>query len=162
MANLRKNTINKIFVDLDDVLCDFEGAYYRSFGRWWKDIPIVSERWDNINYTPGFFANLPYRENVSACATFWARIRYAAPNVKILTATGVNYKEVTVQKKSWCWRMLGIDPDDVIAVEHRTEKARYSAPDALLIDDNTDNCREWREAGGHVTVSMVRDWRYRG
>ncbi|MGL5397206.1 MAG: 5' nucleotidase, NT5C type [Shewanella sp.] len=97
---------------------------------------------------PDFFYSLtPYLEmkevllSVERTGLPWA----------ILTAGAQEHPdhEIVVQtKKLWFEVHFGVPRDKVIVTRNSKEKKQYAGLGKMLIDDYSDNCRDWAEHGG--------------
>jgi FMN phosphatase YigB (HAD superfamily) len=150
-----------IYSDLDGVLVDFLGSakkflpkvgfdpsnndeeeyftnpkIHHEFG---KAIARYQEKygytfWEHLLPTPG-------------AHELWNYIRNK--NVQILTAVGDPQHHAARQKTEWVKRYLG-SKVKINFVPHAKDKARYAAPDRVLIDDQLKAVIPFREAGGHA------------
>lgn len=146
--------IEKIYIDLDGVLADFEEGVYR---RTLQVNLIDHNSWrKEVFNDPEFFKQLePFwyaEELIDYCQSI-------AP-VEILTATGDTNPELSiVGKRVWCQEHIpeGIP---INIVQDSKSKAAYATTNSVLIDDNKIKCLlPWIGAGGlsihHVTASVT-------
>ena len=135
-----------VYVDLDGVMTDFYRGYKQVFGVEWLDIPISTDRWKNINNTPGYFENLPLKDDALELWDFIDTI----PNihVRILTSTGWNEERNGKEKRAWCLKNLGVHGHNVITVTNINKKHEHAHKEGILIDDHEEAIDLWIEAGG--------------
>ena len=142
----------KLFLDMDGVLTDFTGAceklgehmtfwYSADKERFWKRITAAG---------PGFWAEMPWMAGGKELHSFLKNsgfsptILSALPNPDRKAALAYARKG----KITWLRRELGTPYAEEAILCFRPEKALHSGVSRVLIDDNSDNIREWEEAGG--------------
>lgn len=143
-AALLESFITSVAFDMDGVIGDFAGAVQRRFG--WPVAP--PETW-NFHHAYGvgdaelfdsldedFWAGLPV---LAPGMLVYHRLRYL-PHFFLTTPNGVGCE---AGKRRWLEREVG--PHSVVFTR---DKHWCAAPGRLLIDDNAENCRAWRERGG--------------
>lgn len=140
--------VTKLYLDMDGVLCSFEGRYTELFGEspssararknfssnWIKF--IEGENFATLDWNPGGQELLAYVRTI--------------PNIEIemLTSSGgtKHHEEVTIQKTQWlCER--GID-FKINTVPGRKLKAAYANATTVLVDDTPDVIESFSGAGG--------------
>ena len=134
----------EIYCDLDEVLVDFmrgaDAAVGGSFVKADKD-----ERWNAINQTKGFWANLGWKPNAKRLHDFI--IRY---NPHVLSAYAGRDPTSRVGKMKWLKKNAGFKRAKIHLVK-RSQKQDYATTDDkpnILIDDYDKNIREWEAKGG--------------
>ena len=134
----------EIYCDLDEVLVDFmrgaNAAVGGSFVKADKD-----ERWNAINQTKGFWANLGWKPNAKRLHDFI--IRY---NPHVLSAYTGRDPTSKVGKMKWLKKNTGFKRGNIHLVL-RSQKKDYATTDDkpnILIDDYDKNIREWEAKGG--------------
>lgn len=144
--------IKQIFLDMDGVLADFDSAKQKlqeeyALGRALEK----NEMWTIIHSEfPYWFYNLPVMADAVELYR-WAIEKVEIFNTAILTAVGrTNSMEVARQKTAWI--RFNLDHDATIIPCRRKHKKAWATPESLLIDDNEQNCLEFREAGGHAIL----------
>lgn len=145
--------MNRIFLDLDGVMADFDRAFPERFGVSHEGMP-KKEMWKYISSVPDFFATLPACEGAMDAWRSW--LVHLQPVV--LTSCGAShYQEIAVQKKRWVRENLG-EGVLVIPVSDGLDKSLlvHSSGD-ILIDDFGKNCDAWQLAGG-IAVKHEGDW----
>ena len=140
---LENNQKYLIYLDMDDVLCDFEGqfelltghhptVYKQKFGdkEFWRETGELG-----VNY----WATMPW---MSDGKKLWNFVK--GLNVKLLTAPpSTNSGDAKRGKLIWAKKNLGN-----IEVIFETNKYKYATPTSILIDDRPDNINKWKSAGG--------------
>ena len=134
----------EIYCDLDEVLVDFmRGANAAVGGDFVK--MDADERWNRINQTKGFWANLGWKPNAKRLHDFI--IRY---NPHVLSAHTGRDPTSKVGKMKWLNKNTSFKRANIHLVL-RSQKKSYATTDEkpnVLIDDYIKNIREWEAAGG--------------
>lgn len=133
----------RLFVDLDGVLADFDGAYARHFGvelnRNGEEPPDL---WRNIRTQPRFFADLPL---LRGALEMWRAFEPYSPTI----LSGANTEKFTAiidQKREWVVKHLGAHVP-LICCRSR-EKRKHGGPGDVLVDDWLKYRSLWLEMGG--------------
>jgi hypothetical protein len=137
--------IKKIYVDMDEVLTDFEKHYEHCFGRRWRTIIDTAERWKPLNENPNWYSKIPPREDARWLMEY---LRSLNIPLRILTSGGWNWVEVGAVKTRWCKDHFDIDASDVLVVQNGREKYKFAGPSYVLIDDMLQNIEPWTNMGG--------------
>ena len=134
----------EIYCDLDEVLVDFmrgaDAAVGGDFVKMDKD-----ERWNKVNQTKGFWANLGWKPNAKRLYDFI--IRY---NPHVLSAYPDRDPNARNGKMKWLKKNTGFKRGNIHLVL-RAQKKDYATTDDkpnVLIDDYDKNIREWEAKGG--------------
>jgi hypothetical protein len=134
----------EIYCDLDEVLVDFmRGANAAVGGDFVK--MDADERWNKINQTKGFWANLGWKPNAKRLHDFI--IKY---NPHVLSAYTGKDPTSKVGKMKWLKKNAGFKRANIHLVL-RSQKQSYATTDDkpnILIDDYIKNIREWEAKGG--------------
>jgi len=134
----------EIYCDLDEVLVDFmRGANAAVGGDFVK--MDADERWNKINQTKGFWANLGWRSNAKRLHDFI--IRY---NPHVLSAYTGRDPTSKVGKMKWLKKNANFKRGNIHLVL-RSQKKDYATTKGkpnILIDDYDKNIREWEAKGG--------------
>ncbi len=145
-----------VFLDLDGVMADFDGAFEPLFGF---DHRKVDDEvmWKAINDHGSYFRDLPPCPDALAFYILLTDIDEVEP--VILTACPVaDFANVAEQKRGWVREHLGADVPIVFSPGGKTKPLYMHRPGDILIDDFEANIRRWRKAGGvgiHHTGDFV-------
>ena len=134
----------EIYCDLDEVLVDFmrgaNAAVGGDFVKMDKD-----DRWNKVNQTKGFWANLGWKPNAKRLHSFI--IKY---NPHVLSAYTGRDPTSKVGKMKWLKKNANFKRGNIHLVL-RSQKKDYATTDEkpnILIDDYDKNIREWESKGG--------------
>lgn len=142
----------KLFLDMDGVLTDFTAACERLGGNmmflysndrelFWKKITSAGiEFWSEMSWMPGGQELHSFLRSSGLCPT----ILSALPGPERKKAL-FNAREGKIK---WLRKELGSSYAEAAILCYRPEKALQSGISRVLIDDNSENIREWKEAGG--------------
>ena len=159
--------IKKIFVDMEDVLVDFNDHYESCFGRRWNNIENVEDRWKPLNENPQWYATIPIKKDAVVLMNYlYNTFSRSSIPVKILTATGYKWVEVGVAKQEWVNKHLGVGMYDMLMVVHGKDKHHFAQDGSLLIDDMVRNVEPWINVGGlgivhksaEKTIAKIEQW----
>ena len=148
-----------VYCDMDGVLADFEGGFYKISGVSIENISDP-EMWAKIDAhgKSKFFAELEW---MSGGKELWQFIMNNFLKVKILSALGKSDKidkQTTRGKLMWIRHNIpSLQLDDIILVDNKHKKRHYSKPGDIIIDDTPVVIQEWIKKGGigilHRTAS---------
>jgi hypothetical protein len=139
--------IDKIYLDLDGVCCDFSKRYeelYDVTPKEANDQKMFGEYFDHFIHT-GQFASLDPMEDAD---TLLKGLDITGIPVTILSSTAYEkvHKEISYQKEFWL-SDNGIKYP-YIFVPGKRLKSQYANPNSILIDDTESNINDWNNAGG--------------
>ena len=144
LTEASKEDLPEIYCDLDEVLVDFmRGANAAVGGDFVK--MDKNERWNKLNQTKGFWANLNWKPNAKRLHDFI--IKY---NPHVLSAYTGRDPTSKVGKMKWLKKNADFKRGNIHLVL-RSQKKSYATTDEkpnVLIDDFDKNIREWQAAGG--------------
>ena len=159
----------KVYVDLDGVLADFEGAVEQRFGKPMRGM-AKGELWGRIKHyndqKEPWFYSLPKMPDADE---LWDFLTKNFENVEILTASGSTPKDAPGQKKAWSGDNLGYQYKANV-VGAAGEKAAFADENSVLIDDRSQAIDPFIKAGGigvlHTSAAntiaalkvMMEDW----
>ena len=156
LVEVSDEDLPEIYCDLDEVLVDFirgaDAVVGGDFVRYDR-----KERWNKINQTKGFWANLGWKPNAKRLHDFI--IRY---NPHVLSAyTGRDHTS-KVGKMKWVKKNTGFKRANIHLVLRAQKKSYAKTKEEkpnVLIDDYVRNIREWENNGGigilHTDVSKT-------
>ena len=140
-----KKDLPEIYCDLDEVLVDFirgaNAAVGGNFVKMDKD-----ERWNKVNQTKGFWANLNWKSNAKRLHDFI--IRY---NPHVLSAYTGRDPTSKVGKMKWLKKNTSFKRANIHLVLRSQKQSYAKTKDEkpnILIDDYIKNIREWEAKGG--------------
>lgn len=137
---------------MDGVLTDFTGAcekldddmmswYSNDRELFWKKITSAGTAfWSEMSWMPGGRELHGFLGSSGSCPT----ILSALPGPDRKKAL-INAREGKIK---WIRKELGASYAEAAILCYRPEKALQSGAARVLIDDNSENIREWEEAGG--------------
>lgn len=138
----------RIFLDLDGVMADFETHFRNLFG---KEPPsnggtTDDEMWKLIYDHSEFFTTMPLMEGAKQ---FYMKAYFEGFDFIILTAASkTHYPTVAVQKMQWVREHFG--PDMLCLPVYGSASKQFFMQNKgdILIDDYQKNCKRWEAAGG--------------
>ena len=144
LTEVSSEDLPEIYCDLDEVLVDFmrgaDAAVGGSFVKY-----DHKERWNKINQTKGFWANLGWKPGGKRLHDFIMRY-----NPHVLSAYSGRDPNSRDGKKKWLKRNTGFKRANINLVK-REQKQKFATTNDkpnILIDDYIKNIREWEAAGG--------------
>ncbi len=146
----------RLYIDLDGVLADFDGAFLETFGFDHRD-PSTSdaEMWAAIHSHGSYFRGLP---PCLGALEFFESVRHLDPH--ILTACPKSdYANVAYQKIGWVREHLGAGVTVLPSPGGQAKPLFMRAKGDILIDDFAKNCRAWSEHGG-VAIQHSGYWAF--
>ncbi|MDY0385973.1 MAG: hypothetical protein RBT65_02345 [Methanolobus sp.] len=149
-APVHSNTQYKIYLDMDNVITDFDNAcnsissgliklHSSDRDEFWKII-----RFQGITFWSEMSWKEDGRELVDYLLNYNTTILSAHPNPKRGSVAEFSKKG----KYDWLAREIGKDFADKAIICRRLDKKMYSFPDCILVDDNAENIENWEEGGG--------------
>lgn len=141
-----KSGYEKIFIDMDGVLSDFNKHFKNRHGVLPSEYEAENDSdlfWEAVYEEPRFFETMPIMSNAKKLWNFCQRL--AKGNVVILSSPSrVNSQLCVLQKRTWIDRHIGYDTPAIF----ESNKAKYAGSGRLLIDDTPKKIDAWRKAGG--------------
>ncbi len=141
-----------LYLDLDQTFADFDGGFKAFFGVYpWE---VTRERkWELVRSHGSFFSSLPM---LPGAREFFDKVRVLNPAV-LTGCPGSYYKESAGQKRLWSRTNLH---DDIpfLPVNGSINKHLFMhKPGDIILDDRSDVCRAWTEAGG-IAIHFQGDY----
>ncbi len=140
-----------VYVDMDGVICDFDGAFYAMTGISTDNVND-DEMWSQIaaHGKVRFFSEMPW---MSGGKELWSFVNDNFLQVKILTALGRSDAsdggQTSRGKRMWLRTNIpSMQDSDIIMVANRHKKKQYSKPGDIIIDDNQEVIQGWLKKGG--------------
>ena len=144
LTEVSNEDLPEIYCDLDEVLVDFMRGADATVGGIFVKMD-KDERWNKINQTKGFWANLDWKPGGKRLHNFI--IRY---NPHVLSAYPDLDPNSRNGKMKWLKKNAGFKRANIHLVL-RSQKQSYATTDEkpnVLIDDYIKNIREWESKGG--------------
>ena len=133
-----------LFIDLDGVLADFDGAYGRHFGALPdRTAALTPEFWPNIRRHGQFFRDLPPMPDMT---DLWVGALALHRRPVILSGVPPEVPDAADQKRAWIDAHLGADVPAIFCKSR--DKRRHGKPDDVLIDDWVKYRHLWERMGG--------------
>lgn len=139
-----------IFLDVDGVFADFDGAIQKYAKMKYTDNP--EKVWNILDKVPNLFANL---DILPGSKELFDDIFNCHSNVVMLTALPqLTNKLVTAPTDKEQWVSANLHSYiDTICVRNWSEKKKYChGLNYILIDDSARNVDEWRAKGGRAIL----------
>lgn len=141
-----------LYIDLDGVMADFDGAFPQVFGLDHRSL-ADDEMWGHINGHPSFFRDLP---PMFGALEFFRSVEHLNP--VILTACPKsNYPHVAAQKRAWVREHLSQTSLVLPVLGGRHKPLFMHQAGDILVDDFGKNCIAWSAAGG-VAIKHEGHW----
>jgi len=144
LTEVSNEDLPEIYCDLDEVLVDFMRGADATVGGIFVKMD-KDERWNKINQTKGFWANLDWKPGGKRLHNFI--IRY---NAHVLSAYANRDPASKTGKMKWLKKNASFKRGNIHLVL-RSQKKNYATTDDkpnILIDDYDKNIREWEAKGG--------------
>lgn len=142
--------IEKIYLDLDGVLCDFDLQFSKlnpenlAFKQYIEKYS-KTKAWKLIHAAEHeFWATMPWLPE-GKDLFHWIQNNFKKESIEILTAGATRYHGLVSGKTFWCRTELG---DYKINIVRGVEKQNFATPKTSLIDDMARNIDQFREKGG--------------
>ena len=144
LTKVSSEDLPEIYCDLDEVLVDFiqgaGAAIGGDFAKMDKD-----DRWNKINQTKGFWANLGWKPGGKKLYQFISRY-----NPHVLSAFSGRDPSSKNGKMKWLKKNTTFKSANINLVK-RVQKQKFATTDDkpnILIDDYIKNIKEWQNKGG--------------
>lgn len=143
--------IQKLFIDMDGVISDFEGSFSSLYGAETlknRDKKMWTNEWPNFILEKRGFESLPLWPGGEELIKFAKTLVLKGIEVEILTSSGGSkyHREVKEQKTAWLKKYgISFKPNVVPGRKHKKD---YAGPNIVLIDDTKDVIDSFNRAGG--------------
>jgi hypothetical protein len=147
--------MKKLYVDMDGVLCDFDGQCRKYFPdmsenetpREYSHKIGTNKFWKTIRETKGEFWSTmePLDENI---VEIWSRLNKLCPHIAILSSPDNPDPYCIEGKNIWLDKYFGPRQMRLFT----KEKHKYACSNSLLIDDFDKNTEPWKENKGHAIL----------
>jgi len=133
----------QVFCDLDGVLADFDRGVVERTGVKPYQFSRRRKMWRRLAppRTKDFFSTLPL---MSDALQLWSFLQPLSPAILTGSPSG---DWAAPQKRRWCVEQLDLPAERVLVVD-ATDKALFSHPGAVLIDDYEKHRDPWEARGG--------------
>lgn len=137
--------MNKLFIDLDGVMADFDTYFVSHFQTNHKKLTEI-KMWEMIEAHGSFFKDLP---PCAGAIEFFNEIKDRNPI--ILTACPKTfYHNSALQKRKWVREHLSTDVLILPILGGKNKALFMHNYKDILIDDFESNCVSWRNYGGYA------------
>jgi len=162
MNSLNENVDSEytIYCDMDGVLCDFDLGYEKLTGMSTAEVNAKGKSyfWELFRKGVGknekdFWSNLPWQPGGEK---LWKTIQKYQPNILSSPAVDFSlpsnqqlspeYNQAIQGKKEWIAKNLTNVGEEIFVPA--VQKAKFAAPNHILIDDMEKNITAWEAAGG--------------
>ena len=147
---------------MDDVVADWRTAAEDFLklkfpnGDQWARIP--DDKWQELKRNSRFYRNLPIKEGafelVDICRNLV--VDGLADDLRFLTALPHNNDMQYAAYDKVLWATERFERIPVLFGPYSNDKYKHCQPGDILIDDRTDNCAQWIDAGGRAHI--YRNW----
>lgn len=145
-----------VFLDLDGVMCDFDGKLHEVFGKKYDEIKHemhVNDIWDKLGDVDHLFLHLKPLPHSKTLFNYLKSLHDKGEINRFEILTSLPYstnKLVTSKQDKIDWVREHLDKDIIVnTVVGGEKKAKFvTGPNDILIDDLERNIQAWEKAGG--------------
>jgi|TARA_B100000424_G_scaffold57337_1_gene41366 5'(3')-deoxyribonucleotidase len=141
LQGISEQELPTIYLDMDQVLCNFLKGADKAVGGSFVKHPSP-ERWQILNQTKNFWANLEWMPGGKQLYRFASRY-----DPHILSAYAGKDKNSRVGKMKWLTKNTKV-PRGKIHLVVRSQKKSFAKGNNVLVDDYIKNIEEWKSNGG--------------
>lgn len=133
----------QVFCDLDGVLADFDRGVVERTGAMPREFRRRRKMWRRLAppKTEDFFSRLPWMRGGTQ---LWDFLEPLSPAILSGAPSG---DWAAPQKRRWCTEKLKI-PEERVLIVDPVDKALFSHPGAVLVDDWLEHRAPWEARGG--------------
>ena len=144
------HTVNRLWLDMDGVLADFDGSalpMFQEFYPWIGSVEVFDqtygqdEFWRIINSNPNFFRELALMPDAME---LYDSVKHLNPGV--ITGIPRDMDPLNNQKLEWA-REHFPDIEDVFCCRAK-KKNEHMIPGDVIVDDRTPHIKAWTSKGG--------------
>ena len=135
-----RNPFEGFYLDLDGVLADFDGRFFKLTGKWPHQVE-KNRMWKTINSDKEFFGSIELMEHA---LILWDYSKQFNP---IFLSGLPSMRGGKEQKERWVAEKFGTEWP--VIVLPKKEKQHHSGTNKILIDDTIVNITQWVDKGGH-------------
>jgi 5'(3')-deoxyribonucleotidase len=149
--NALKGKMSTIYIDMDNVVADFEAHYLAITGTSWDSEEDAMNRWRKLaGKEKYFFSAMPA---IFESEKFVSEIQQlgegAGYRCKFLTAVPSLWKFPAAEEEKTQWIIEKLNSElPVVIGPFARDKVNHCKPGDILIDDSDLNIQQWRGAGG--------------
>ena len=141
LQGISEQELPTIYLDMDQVLCNFLIGADKAVGGSFVKHPSP-ERWQILNQTKNFWANLEWMPGGKQLYRFASRY-----DPHVLSAYAGKDKNSRVGKMKWLTKNTKV-PRGKIHLVVRSQKKSFAKGNNVLVDDYIKNIEEWKSNGG--------------
>ena len=148
---MNKPEINKIMLDMDGVIADFQKRYVelynmqpkeaeanKKFNHFFDDF-IQHNHFATLDIMPGAYDLIAFLRTLSI-------------PTEILSSTASEKRDALIRPQKLQWLESHAIGFKANLVPGARNKAKFATPDSILIDDMERNCEDFRKAGGYAIL----------
>lgn len=136
----------QLFIDLDNVLADFDGHHQACFGTTpGRQIPAPDDFWPRIEAHGSFFRDLPL---MADARDLWAAALAIHGSPQVLTAVPDRPSAETFGRQKRAWVAAHFGPEVPVICSGPAQKHAWGQPGDILIDDWDVHQPAWEAMGG--------------
>lgn len=152
MTTVFNPEINKIFLDMDGVLADFDRFLIENFGRTFPHTegPRDMTMWDLLASVDHLYFKL---EPTPYCMELVDLARSLSPQVEVLTAIPRRATMPDAEPDKRAWIKKYVDDEMLVNIgPYSSDKWKHARPGDIIVDDRPDNIKDWAERGGGIGI----------
>jgi hypothetical protein len=154
---------DKIYMDMDGVLCDFDKQCHNLFKDMEKSETAMEYKkrigsnkfWRHIKETKGeFWRTMEPIDNLSKkeLQEIWNKLSQYCNDIIILSSPVLSDHKCIEGKSYWIDNNLGLGLDSPIKRIFTKDKFKYASENSLLVDDLEKFVEPWKEHGGKAIL----------
>lgn len=132
---MKEGSSYKIYLDMDGVITDFEGAFNNLTGKKPKEVPHF---WEYLKDNSNFWTKMSWYPGGKL---IWAFVKNLNP---FILSAPIQDPSCIIGKGEWIDKNLGRDIPRIFDAQ----KWKYANSHSILIDDLPKNIKAWEKNGG--------------